>query len=168
MRPEVRLGACDRALPRRRVVGPNRRGGRGFMHAGHVTTAGEPVKLAEVAERTGKSDRSPAPACGCERLWRYSGGRFASALLLNPPMRRLCVLALVAAFPSTAFAQAAIAGSVRAESGAPLGGVVVRAASPALIEQFRVAVTDSAGRYRIEDLRPGSYAVSFTLAGWKA
>ena len=48
----------------------------------------------------------------------------------------------------------------------PLPGVVVEASSPALIEKVRAAVTDSSGQYRIEDLRPGSYAVTFTLAGF--
>ena len=42
-----------------------------------------------------------------------------------------------------------------------------RSVSPALIEQSRSAVTDSAGRYAIVDLRPGTYAVTFTLAGFK-
>jgi hypothetical protein len=48
-------------------------------------------------------------------------------------------------------------GVVRDESGAVLPGVTVEAASPALIEKVRVAVTDSQGLYRIVDLRPGLY-----------
>jgi hypothetical protein len=36
-----------------------------------------------------------------------------------------------------------------------LPGVTVEAASPALIEKVRVAVTDDTGQYRIIDLRPG-------------
>ena len=32
-----------------------------------------------------------------------------------------------------------------------------------LIEKVRTAVTDGAGQYRIIELRPGSYAVTFTL-----
>ncbi len=70
------------------------------------------------------------------------------------------------AMPAVAFAQAAIAGSVKDESGAPLRGVLVEASSAALIEKTRSAMTDGNGRYRIEDLRPGVYAVRFTLAGW--
>ena len=42
----------------------------------------------------------------------------------------------------------------------------MEASSPALIEKARTAVTDATGRYRIEDLRPGIYAVTFTLEGW--
>jgi hypothetical protein len=44
--------------------------------------------------------------------------------------------------------------------------VTVEAASPALIEKVRTTVSDGAGRYRIEDLRPGTYVVTFTLPGF--
>ena len=47
-----------------------------------------------------------------------------------------------------------------------LPGVTVEAASPALIEKVRTATTDSSGQYRIIDLRPGTYTVTFTLAGF--
>jgi hypothetical protein len=46
-------------------------------------------------------------------------------------------------------------------------GVIVQATSPALIEKARTGATDDSGRYRIENLRPGTYSVSFTLQGWK-
>jgi Carboxypeptidase regulatory-like domain len=68
--------------------------------------------------------------------------------------------------PTAAWAQASIAGAVRDPSGAVLPGVGVEAASPALIEKVRTAVTDSSGRYRIEDLRPGTYTVTFALPGF--
>ena len=67
---------------------------------------------------------------------------------------------------SDAHAQATsgtIAGVVHDTTGAVLPGVTVEAASPALIEKVRSAVTDSEGRYKIVDLRPGVYAVTFTL-----
>jgi hypothetical protein len=57
-------------------------------------------------------------------------------------------------------------GSVRDTSGAVLPGVTVEAASPALIEKVRTAVSDGAGQYRIENLRPGTYTVTFTLPGF--
>ena len=59
-----------------------------------------------------------------------------------------------------------IAGVVRDTSGAVLPGVTVEAASPALIEKARTVVTDGQGRYTIVDLRPGTYSVAFTLAGF--
>jgi hypothetical protein len=62
--------------------------------------------------------------------------------------------------------QSGIAGVVRDTSGAVLPGVTVEAASPALIEKVRTVVTDGEGRYSLVDLRPGSYAVTFTLAGF--
>jgi hypothetical protein len=71
-------------------------------------------------------------------------------------------------FPSVVSAQAVIAGTVRDTSGAILPGVTVEASSPALIEKVRTAVTDGTGQYRIEDLRPGTYTVNFTLTGFSA
>ncbi|MEP7310227.1 MAG: carboxypeptidase-like regulatory domain-containing protein [Acidobacteriota bacterium] len=47
-----------------------------------------------------------------------------------------------------------------------LPGVTVDAASPALIEKVRTAVTDGTGQYRIENLRPGTYTVTFTPTGF--
>jgi hypothetical protein len=44
--------------------------------------------------------------------------------------------------------------------------VTVEAASPVLIEQTRSAVTDGSGGYRIVDLRPGVYTLTFTLTGF--
>ncbi len=72
----------------------------------------------------------------------------------------------MACCPAASFAQAAIAGTARDVSGAPMRGVLVEASSPALIEKVRTVVTDGAGQYRIEDLRPGIYAVTFSLPGW--
>src|SRR5436309_14975386 len=71
-----------------------------------------------------------------------------------------------ALWPTAAFAQSVIAGQVKDESGALLPGVTVEATSPALIEGRRSVVTDGQGRYSIVNLRPGTYAVSFTLEGF--
>ena len=72
--------------------------------------------------------------------------------------------------PVTVRAQAAlsggIAGVVRDSTGAVLPGVTVEATSPALIEKVRAVVTDSQGQYKIVELRPGTYAVTFTLPGF--
>jgi len=70
--------------------------------------------------------------------------------------------------PGRVFAQSTIAGLVRDTTGAVLPGVTVEAASPALIERIRSAVTDEAGQYKIIDLRPGTYSVTFTLTGFNA
>ena len=72
----------------------------------------------------------------------------------------------VAGGASVALAQASIAGVVRDVSGAVLPGVTVEAASPVLIEKVRTVVTDGAGQYRIEPLRPGTYTVTFSLPGF--
>jgi Carboxypeptidase regulatory-like domain len=70
-------------------------------------------------------------------------------------------------FPALCFAQfGAIAGVVRDSSGAVLPGVTVEAASPALIEKTRTAVTDAAGQFKVEQLRPGVYSVTFTLTSF--
>ena len=77
------------------------------------------------------------------------------------------VLVFVALFaPKVAFAQAAITGVVKDTSGAVLPGVTVEAASPALIEKVRSAVSDGTGQYRIVALPPGTYLVTFALPGF--
>jgi hypothetical protein len=81
-------------------------------------------------------------------------------------MKTFALLFLIVTTPAATFGQAAIAGAVSDSSGAPLAAAVVEASSPELIEQFRRTVTDDAGRYRIENLRPGRYTVRFTLDGW--
>src|SRR6187399_3340765 len=68
--------------------------------------------------------------------------------------------------PAPASAQSTIAGLVTDATGSVMPGVTVEAASPALIEKVRAAVTDGQGRYSIVDLRPGVYSVTFSLAGF--
>src|SRR5262249_49427641 len=51
-------------------------------------------------------------------------------------------------------------------SGAVLPGVTIEVASPALIEKTRSTVSDGTGQYRIENLRPGTFSVTFTLSGF--
>jgi hypothetical protein len=78
--------------------------------------------------------------------------------------------AFVAAGASSARAQgtsaAAITGVVKDGSGAVMPGVTVEAASPALIEKVRTAITDEQGKYQITELRPGTYTVTFSLPGF--
>ena len=75
-------------------------------------------------------------------------------------------LAAFMLLPSSAFAQGTLTGTVRDASGAVLPGVTVEAASPALIEKVRSVVTDGTGQYRIIDLNPGAYSLTFTLPGF--
>ena len=81
-------------------------------------------------------------------------------------LRVLGVFVVLTCAASAAYAQASITGVVRDSSGAVLPGVTVEASSPALIEKVRSAVTDGTGQYRVVDLRPGVYRVTFTLSGF--
>src|SRR3982074_3720486 len=88
-------------------------------------------------------------------------------------MRKLALLVTVCILITPCWARAQtstgnIAGTVRDATGAVLPGVTVEASSPALIERVRSVVTDGTGQYRIVDLRPGTYAVTFSLAGFGA
>ena len=91
---------------------------------------------------------------------------------LRHGLRRVKLVVGLSLFTSvmagTAHAQQAsgIAGTVRDLSGGVLPGVAVEAASPALIERVRVAVTDGEGRYNVVNLPPGAYTVTFTLQGF--
>src|SRR4030095_1649069 len=68
--------------------------------------------------------------------------------------------------PAAASAQASIAGVAKDSSGAILPGVTVEAASPALLEKVPSVVTGGRGQFKIVDLRPGTYSVTFTLPGF--
>src|SRR5207249_4325603 len=78
----------------------------------------------------------------------------------------LAGLAVLTLLADRVEAQSAIAGVVKDATGAVLPGVTVEARSPVLIEQVKTVTTDAAGLYRIIDLRPGSYVVTFTLPGF--
>jgi hypothetical protein len=80
-------------------------------------------------------------------------------------IRLSVVIAIAGAAPGLATAQS-LAGTVRDTSGAVLPGVTIEASSPALITKIRTGVTDETGQYRIPDLPPGTYKVSFTLPGF--
>src|SRR5688500_16565930 len=74
-------------------------------------------------------------------------------------------MAILVALPTVVGAQS-LAGTVRDTSGGVLPGVTIEASSPALITKVRSGVTDDAGQYRIPDLPPGTYRVTFSLAGF--
>jgi hypothetical protein len=75
-------------------------------------------------------------------------------------------LAALTLLPATVSAQGTLTGTVRDASGAVLPGVTVEAASPALTEKVRTVVTDGTGQYRIIELNPGTYSLTFTLPGF--
>src|SRR5947209_12843793 len=93
-------------------------------------------------------------------VYRSRGARLSLSALFG-----LLILLLL---PSTASAQAAITGVVKDASGGVLPGVTVEAASPALIEKVRSVISDATGQYRIVDLRPGTYSVTFSLPGFSS
>src|SRR5439155_25151337 len=78
----------------------------------------------------------------------------------------LAALVAVALTPGAARAQSAIGGTVKDASGAVLPGVTVEVTSDVLIEKTRSVSTDSQGEYKIVDLRPGTYLVTFSLQGF--
>jgi carboxypeptidase family protein len=75
----------------------------------------------------------------------------------------LFVLALL--LPAVARAQATITGTVRDSSGAILPGVDVEASGPALLAP-RTVQSDTNGVYRIVELPPGTYSLTFSLSGF--
>jgi hypothetical protein len=82
-------------------------------------------------------------------------------------IRVLFVVSWMAVVPASAFAQATLSGVVKDTSGAVLPGVTVETASRVLIEKVRTAVTDGTGQYRLSELPPGPYMVTFTLTGFR-
>jgi len=79
---------------------------------------------------------------------------------------RVVFTLVVLSVSARVYAQASIAGVVKDSSGAVLPGVTIEAASPALIEKVRTTTTDNTGQFKIEQLRPGAYTVTFTLTGF--
>jgi hypothetical protein len=95
--------------------------------------------------------------CGVDR---------SRSIIMRTAARILSSLILLIVFSAPAAGQSAIAGAVKDSTGAMLPGVTVEAASPALIEKARSATTDANGQYKIVDLRPGVYVVTFSLTGF--
>src|SRR5438128_2642517 len=114
--------------------------------------------------RAGAHARPPAFRGFVCLKFSVRGGMIVSRL------RIVVLLSAVLLVPALGWAQSAatasIAGIVRDTTGAVLPGVTVEAASPALIEKVRVVVSDDQGNYKIVDLRPGTYTVTFTLGGF--
>ena len=86
--------------------------------------------------------------------------------LLQRSSAVLSAVSVLLLLPSAAYPQAAMTGVVKDASGGVLPGVTVEAASPVLIEKVRSVNSDDTGQYRIVNLRPGTYSVTFTLPGF--
>lgn len=93
-------------------------------------------------------------------------GAYMSKLTRVRVLSGLGLLFFILDAPASAQQASGIAGVVRDTTGAVMPGVTVTCASPALIEQERTVFTDGEGRYSLVDLRPGSYSVTFMLAGF--
>src|SRR3970040_1395882 len=78
----------------------------------------------------------------------------------------LAIVGCVAALASLAPSQSSTTGTLRDASGGVLPGVTVEAASPVLIEKVRTTVSDGTGQYRLTELAPGTYSLTFTLPGF--
>src|SRR5438093_8340241 len=85
-----------------------------------------------------------------------------------PSVRQIVfVLSWLLILPASVEAQqSTLSGVVKDSSSAVLPGVTIEASSPVLIEKTRTAVTDGTGQYRLPELPPGTYTVTFTLAGF--
>jgi hypothetical protein len=81
-------------------------------------------------------------------------------------VRTLLLLSFVALSVPYAFAQqtGSVSGKVTAVDGAALPGVTVEARSNVL-PQPRVTVSNEAGEYRLPQLQPGRYSLTYSLAG---
>src|SRR5438309_1918998 len=102
-------------------------------------------------KRTGIAVAVGEPSMRARKIARKIVGFVAvSALLLLPQAAR-----------AQSATSGAVAGVVKDTTGAVLPGVTVEASSPALIEKVRTVVTDEKGAYKIVDLRPGTYTVTF-------
>jgi len=88
------------------------------------------------------------------------------SLAVVPHLLALCLVITPTALHAQSATSGAIAGTARDATGAVLPGVTVEASSPTLIEKVRSAVSDGNGEYKIVDLRPGEYTVTFSLEGF--
>src|SRR5947209_17194879 len=81
-------------------------------------------------------------------------------------LRRLfcCLVLILATTPLFAQQTGSLHGKVTASDGSALPGVTVEAKSNVL-PQPRVTVTDANGDYRLPQLQPGAYTLTFTLSG---
>ncbi len=111
--------------------------------------------------RRPSADTCPGVVAGTEEEHRMLKVRHAVRAAL-------AAAAWIVVVPTLALAQSAFTGVVRDTSGAVLPGVTVEAASDVLIEKTRSVITDENGGYRLVDLRPGVYTLTFSLEGFSS
>jgi len=87
-----------------------------------------------------------------------------------PVDKVLVALSIIALLPLAGAAQgmsaASVSGVVTDSSGGIVPGVAVEVSSPMLIEKVRATTTNERGEYRVVELRPGTYTVTFTRQGF--
>jgi hypothetical protein len=93
-------------------------------------------------------------------------GNVATVVLSGWRQALLVLAVMLVSVAGHAQALGTIAGSAKDASGGVLPGVTVEVSSQALIEKIRTASTDGSGQYRIINLPPGTYTVTFTLPGF--
>src|SRR5262249_59865908 len=81
-------------------------------------------------------------------------------------MMLLALVAFTIVHPMEGRGQSNFTGVVKDTTGAVLPGVTLEASSPALIEGTRTVLTDERGTYKILDLRPGRYTLTFSYPGF--
>jgi hypothetical protein len=83
------------------------------------------------------------------------------------PMLLCCLLLLLTAMPASAQSDSSIVGVVSDSSGALIANASVQVTGAELMGTARETKTDSGGRYRFVDLRPGTYVVTFSNPGFR-
>src|SRR4051812_4582146 len=108
------------------------------------------------------------PSCWSESNRQTSRGKDCGMAreYLRTLKAAILAVGLLVLLPGAAHAQSSFTGVVKDTSGAVLPGVTVEVASPVLIEKTRSVITDTSGGFRIVDLRPGTYTVTFSLEGF--
>lgn len=96
-----------------------------------------------------------------------SGARLSRRVRVLVPIFLSCLLLLAAANRAFAQSDSSIVGVVNDSMGAAVSGATVEVSGPELIGAPRKTTTGADGRYRIVELRPGSYTITFTAAGFR-
>lgn len=88
--------------------------------------------------------------------------------LLRSAVQVIASTLVVASGAAFAQSTATLVGVVVDDSGGALPGVTIEVSSPVLIERSKITSSAPDGRYRVVDLRPGEYTVTFTLEGFQS